>query len=73
MATLWTLIEVSFSDARRADELLASPASRRELRLDSDPLAGFAMGSHPDKAAAGVRYAGADRRRLGDPQGQAAA
>jgi hypothetical protein len=72
MATMWTLIEVSFADARRAEELLAHPASRRELRLATDPLAGFAIGSEADEVA-GVRYAGGDRRRLGDTRREAAA
>jgi hypothetical protein len=72
MATMWALIEMSFADARKADELFASPASRRELWLADDPRAAFAVGS-PDEAEVGVRYGREDRRRLGDPEGQAAA
>jgi hypothetical protein len=73
MATMWTLIEISFADARKADELFASPASRRDLHLGADPLAAFAVGSDTDEVRAGVRYSGEDRRHLADPQGQAPA
>ena len=44
MATMWGLIEICFADARRADELVADLAGRRELRLDPDAaLAGFTL------------------------------
>jgi hypothetical protein len=44
MATMWGLIEMCLADARRADDLVADLAARRELRLDPDTaLAGFAL------------------------------
>ena len=74
MATMWGLIEMCFADARRADELVADLASRREVRLDPDSaLAGFAL--WPGRAARGVRQAerGGDRRRLVHQAGRAEA
>jgi hypothetical protein len=44
MSTIWTLIEACLSDANKAEELVASAAGRRELRLDRDSaLAGFSV------------------------------
>src|SRR6185503_5797196 len=36
MSTIWSLLEACFSDARRADELVRTPAARRgEAKLDA--------------------------------------
>ncbi len=44
MSTIWTLIDVCLSDARRAEELVSSSAARRELRLHPDSaLAQFSL------------------------------
>lgn len=45
MSTIGTLIEVCFSDARRAQDLVADVAARRQLRLRPDAaLAEFGLG-----------------------------
>lgn len=45
MSTMWTLIEVCFSDARRAQDLVSNAAARRQLRLRPDAaLAEFGLG-----------------------------
>ena len=68
MATMWSLIEMCFADAHRAEDLTRDLTARRELRLDPESaLAGF--GLFERTAARSVRDEArhGDRRRLGDP------
>ncbi|HEU5288290.1 MAG TPA: hypothetical protein VFV20_07800 [Candidatus Limnocylindria bacterium] len=45
MSTMWTLIDVCFSDARKAQDLVSDAAARRQLRLRPDAaLAEFGLG-----------------------------
>jgi hypothetical protein len=48
MSNVWALIEESFVDAHKAEDLLRDAQGRREIRLDPDAaLALFAAATRP--------------------------
>ena len=52
MSTMWSLIEVCFADARKAEELLGGLSARRELRLDpQNALSAFVLWKGPISTA----------------------